>query len=194
MFSPTADNSRSLRKYVRIGQKSNFPLDSLKLGESVSRTSWDLMKSVFNETLSIFFLPLISQKPSEAIKSFHIQILQQKNLSMLCAIEAPHIQVQNSHCNKWIWYFMVLLLEEKVSNAHKDPICCSDTYANCSGIFFLCSLIASLLAENLSVLPIFKLPLLLFSEYVLMLLYHHWKRRKEGLGLPRNSKVKSKGT
>lgn len=113
---------------------------------------------------------------------------------MLCAIEAPHIQVQNSHCNKWIWHFMVLLLEEKVSSAYKDSICCSDTYANCSGFFFLCSPIASLLAENLSVLPIFKLSLLLFSEYVLMLLYHHWKRRKEGLGLPRNSKVKSKGT
>jgi len=45
---------------------------------------------------------------------------------------------------------MVLLLEEKVSNAYKDSICCSDTYANSTDIFFLCSPIASLLAENVS--------------------------------------------
>lgn len=61
-----------------------------------------------------------------------------------------------------------------------------------STALFFCSPPTSFSAENSSILPILKPSLLLFSEDVLVLLYHLGKRREKGLELFRNSKVKVK--
>lgn len=80
MFPPTADSSRSLRKYVRIGQKSNFPSYSPSFKLSVFQGLPEIWWNLCLMKPSIFFSSInLTEAFRNLLKAFTFKTYSKKS-------------------------------------------------------------------------------------------------------------------